>query len=167
MKGPIVLQKGRELSRCWDYYSKDGRLLGGVCEDTLFLVPRQYVPLPAGETGLRIRINNPQRLQRLEFSVFTGYSWKAYGPIGKGRHLDYTLRRVERGGKTYAWNVFFRLPRPESHYYLSLWTQWSSRRRSDSAFTTLCTPSRPDVLREPRSPVPGVGPYSRPYSRTT
>lgn len=128
MKGPIVLQKGRELSRCWDYYPKEkgSTVWWSVCEDTLFLVPRRYVPLPRrlGETGLHIRINNSQRLQRLWFQAYTGYSRKAYAPIGKGRRLDYTIRRVERGGKPVAWDVFFRLPPPESHYYLSLGAKW-------------------------------------------
>lgn len=133
-----MLQKGRELTRCWNYYPKEkgSTVLWSVCEDTLFLVPRRYVPLPRrlGETGLHIRINNSQRLQRLWFQAYTGYSRKAYAPIGKGRRLDYTIRRVERGGKPVAWDVFFRLPPPESHYYLSLGAKWKLAPKTDIVF---------------------------------
>jgi hypothetical protein len=31
---------------------------------------------------------------------------------------------VERGGKTIAWDVFFRVNRPDRHYYLDLSTAW-------------------------------------------
>jgi hypothetical protein len=141
MKGPIVLQKGRELTRCWDYYSKDGKLLGAVCEDFFFYSPpRMYVPLPAGETGLHIRINNPQRLQKLSFDAYTGYKPYPRYPsagelVGKGYGLKPTLvKSVVRDGKRVAWNVFFRLPRPESHYYLSLWTQWKRAPKTGIVF---------------------------------
>jgi hypothetical protein len=124
MRGPFVLQKGRELTRCWSYYSKDGRFLSGGCADYLFVVPRQYVPLPAGVIGrLHIRINNPQRLKWLTLDAYTGYVQENYRPVGR-RHLDYTIRRVVRGDGKPAWNVFFRLPRAESHYYLDLYAQW-------------------------------------------
>jgi hypothetical protein len=107
----------------------DGRPLSGGCADYFFhSFSRWYVPLPAGGAELHIRINNPQRLKWLTFAAYTGfkpYPWdKSVGvPFGE-RHLDYTIRRVQRDGKTVAWNVFFRLPRAESHYYLDLYTQW-------------------------------------------
>jgi hypothetical protein len=124
MRGPFVLQKGRELTRCWSYYSKDGRFLSGGCADYLFVVPRQYVPLPAGVIGrLHIRINNPQRLKWLTLDAYTRYDRETYWPTGR-RRLDYTIRRVVRGDGKLAWDVSFRLPRPKSHYYLSLYTQW-------------------------------------------
>jgi hypothetical protein len=120
MKGPFVLQKGRELSRCWVYYSKDGRHQVWGCADAPFLVPRKAVPLPAG-IGLRIRIDKSQRPQRLEL-----HSYLAPNGKGQRRRLDATLGRVQRDGKTVAWNVFFRLPRPERHYYLETWAKWNA-----------------------------------------
>src|SRR3712207_103264 len=140
MKGPIVLQKGRELTRCWTYYSKDGRSMSSGCAAYFFhSFSRWYVPLPAGGTELHIRINNPQRLKWLTFAAYTGfkpYPWdKSVGvPFGE-RHLGYTIRRVENArGKTVAWNVFFRLPRAESHYYLDLYTQWKAAPHAGLSF---------------------------------
>jgi hypothetical protein len=45
-------------------------------------------------------------------------------PIGQARRLDTTLRRVERDGKTVAWNVFFRVDQPDRHYYLDTFGMW-------------------------------------------
>ncbi len=129
MKGPIVLQKGLELSRCWSYHFKGRGLRGEGCADAPLLVPRLTVPLLAGETGLHIRLDKPQRPQRVELRVYNATSAR-YGknplPTGRGRRLEgHTfLRRVEQGGKTVAWDVFFRLPRPARHYYLEAWAKW-------------------------------------------
>jgi hypothetical protein len=143
MKGPIVLQKGRELTRCWDYYPKQkgSTVWWSVCEDFFFYSPpRMYIPLPAGVMGrLHIRINNPQRLKKLTLDAYTGYkpypSYPVAGElVGKHYRLGGTntpkglVKSVKRGGKRVAWNVFFRLPLPESHYYLSLYTMWKPLR---------------------------------------
>jgi hypothetical protein len=120
MKGSTVLQKGRMGSHCWSYY--DGRP-GAYCADYVYNFPRRAVLLRAGST-LHIRIDKPQRPDRVQVVAYPGFDRKNLAPIGKGRRLETTLRGVQRDGKTVAWDVFFRVSQPERHYYLDTWVVW-------------------------------------------
>jgi hypothetical protein len=125
MKGATVLQKGRMGSHCWSYY--DDGSPEAYCADYLYNFPRRAVLLRAGST-LHIRIDKPQRPDRVELVAYPGLDRKnpapSAAPIGKGRRLDTTLRGVQRDGKTVAWDVFFRVSQPERHYYLDTWVVW-------------------------------------------
>src|SRR3712207_6575141 len=107
MKRATVLQKGRMGSHCWSYYA--GRP-GAYCADYVYDFPRRAVLLRAGST-LHIRIDKPQRPDRVELVAYPGLDRKnpapMAAPIGKGRRLETILRRVQRDGKTVAWDVFF------------------------------------------------------------
>jgi hypothetical protein len=56
---------------------------------------------------LHIRLNKAQRPERFTIKDHE-----------TGRHLETTLRRVERDSKTVAWDAYFRVNRPDHNYRL-------------------------------------------------
>ena len=72
---------------------------------------------------LHIRINKPERPAVFRIKAYNKgeHGW----PVGKGRDLNTTFKRVERDGKTVGWNVFFRVNRPASPYYLETYGRWA------------------------------------------
>ncbi len=66
---------------------------------------------------LHIRLSENRRPER--FSLTSSQS-----PDGESRRIDTTLRRVERDGKTVAWDAYFRVDRPNRHYYLGAFGVW-------------------------------------------
>jgi hypothetical protein len=137
MRGTEVIQKGRTDAYCWHYWkeypdsveerkdlpppSKWANREGywtGVCITLAIrkktdLYPRNAVLVPPGST-LHIRIGHHMRPDRVQ--LIEGLNW--------GRTLDYSLKRVKRDDETVAWDVFFRVKRPESHYYLHISADW-------------------------------------------
>jgi hypothetical protein len=74
-------------------------------------------------TQLYIRLSENRRPER--FSLRSR-------PSGQ---IDPTLRRVVRDGKTVAWDAYFRLERPDRHYYLGAFGVWKgSGGRSGDAY---------------------------------
>jgi hypothetical protein len=138
MQGEKVIQKGRASSTCWSWWeefpdsveknppppskwnTREGGYIG-YCADIVAInkwdpYPRYPVLVPVGST-LHIRIAHARRPDRVQFD-------EGPKPRGRGRALDYTLRRYRPGEKTVAWDVFFRVNRPDRHYYLHIWAQW-------------------------------------------
>ena len=100
-----VLQDGRLISYCWI----DG------CVDGVSRYP-SAVPVDPG-SRLHIRLSENRRPDR--FSLMSSQS-----PDGRSRLVDTTLRRVERDGETVAWDVYFRVDRPDRHHYLGVFGVW-------------------------------------------
>jgi hypothetical protein len=121
IKPSQVLQEGKVGSSCWDYFVEDGFWVTG-CSDTVYRFPRADV-VGAGKQ-LHIRLDKPQRPERFRISAYKGFDREAQRPIGEARRLNTTFRRVERDGKTVAWNVFFRVNEPDRHYYLATSGEW-------------------------------------------
>ena len=104
MKGSQQLQVGRLGSYCW--------VGSGVvqCVDSSPGYPARDLVMAGSR--LHIKIFKAQRPDR--FSIYAD-----------SRRLDTTLRRVERDGKTVAWNVFFHVNQLNRHYYLHAYGTWS------------------------------------------
>jgi hypothetical protein len=103
--GNKILQDGRLISYCWI----------DRCADGVSRYPSAVLVEPG--TRLHIRLSENRRPER--FSL-TG----SRAPDGQSQRIDTTLRRVERDGKTVAWNAYFRLERPDRHYYLDAFGVW-------------------------------------------
>lgn len=101
-----VLQEGRLISYCWIDRCVDG-----------FSRYPSAVPVDSG-SRLHIRLSENRRPER--FSLTSSGS-----PEGRSRRMDTTLRRVARDGKTVAWDAYFRVDRPDRHYYLGAFGIWS------------------------------------------
>ncbi len=102
-----VLQDGRLISYCWINRCVDG-------------VSRYPSAVEAkADSRLHIRLSENQRPE--SFSLRSNQS---ADPFGLSQRLDTTLRRVERDGKTVAWDVYFRLNNPGRHYYLDAFGTW-------------------------------------------
>ena len=126
MKGDTAIQEGLRGSPCWSYWSKTGHHWNSYCADVGYakksdLYPRQAVPVPAGST-LRIRLYKPQRPDSIE--LVQGFKNNPRAAWGWGRPLPNSLRRVERNGKTVAWDIVFRVVRPDRHRYLGVEVLW-------------------------------------------
>jgi hypothetical protein len=82
--------------------------------------------VPAG-SRLRIRIAKPQHPYSVRIEAYRrldvegGEGW----PAGRPQILKSSFDRVERDGKTVAWNVYFRVKEPERHYYLWVTERWA------------------------------------------
>jgi hypothetical protein len=125
MKGPTVLQKERMGSSCWNYYNskEEGGGWASLCADTGYTFPRRAVLLEVGSRP-HLRINKPQRPERVRIVAYKDFDRNKARPIGEGHRLDITLRRVEREGETVAWDVYLGVNRPDHHYYLDTWIVW-------------------------------------------
>jgi hypothetical protein len=106
-----ALQDGRLISYCWS----------NSCVDGVPRYPSAVLVEPG--TQLYIRLSENRRPER--FSLRSR-------PSGQ---IDPTLRRVVRDGKTVAWDAYFRLERPDRHYYLGAFGVWKgSGGRSGDAY---------------------------------
>lgn len=125
MKGPTVLQKERMGSSCWNYYNseEEGGGWASLCADTGYTFPR-HAALLGARSRLHLRINKPQRPERVRIVAYKDFDRNKARPIREGHRLDTTLRRVEREGETVAWDVYFGVNRPDHHYYLDTWIVW-------------------------------------------
>src|SRR5215207_1105003 len=107
-QGNTILQDGRLISYCWI----------DRCVDGVSRYPSAVLVEPG--TQLHIRLSENRRPDR--FSLTSSRS-----PDGQSRRIDTTLRRVERDGKTVAWDAYFRLERPDRHYYLGAFGVWKNQ----------------------------------------
>ncbi len=103
-----VLQDGRLISYCWIDRCVDGF--------------SRYPSAVAVDPGNRLHIRLSENRRPDRFSLMGSQS-----PDGRSRRIDTTLRRVERAGKTVAWDVYFRVDRPDRHYYLGAFGVWSDK----------------------------------------
>jgi hypothetical protein len=118
-KSATVLQNGVQLTTCWRYWTGVGR---GYCADyASYYFPKADV-VPAG-TRLHVRIAKPERPSSLRIDAYPRVEnvdpdhpeWGKYVE-GQRQPLGHTFRRVDRDGKTVAWDVFFRVNEPSRHY---------------------------------------------------
>ena len=122
MKGATVLQTGRTGSSCWTSYEEGSGNWVGLCVDKIYSFPR--VNIIKADSRLHVRLNKPQRPEK--FTIYAYPRLDQYGTpnYDEAQELRHTFRRVERDGKTVAWNVFFRFNRPGRHYYLEAFGTW-------------------------------------------
>jgi hypothetical protein len=118
MKGQTELQNGRFVYGTWHWY--EAGEWNTIFADGIGGFPR--ADLVRAGSRLHIRINKPQRPEAFRILAYKVFEQGQL--IGEGRRLDTTLRRVERDGKTVAWNVFFCVNRPDRHYYLETLGRW-------------------------------------------
>jgi hypothetical protein len=85
---------------------------------------------------LRIRIHYAQRPERI--SLRWGHEIKRGEYIGvriveQSKPRPAQLRRVQKGGETVAWDVFFKVKRPGKHYYINFMANfWDEEEGGDS-----------------------------------
>jgi len=111
-----ALQDGHLISCCWI-----DRCVDGVS---------RYPSAVLVEPGTRLYIRLSENRRPKQFSLSTSQT-----PDGRSRRIDTTLRRVVRDGKTVAWDAYFRLERPDRHYYLDAFGVWrddGGRERGDA-----------------------------------
>jgi hypothetical protein len=119
MKGATVLQHGRFYYGSWHWY--EAGEWNRVDADGLGGFPRADA-VRAG-SRLHIKINKPERPANFSIRAYRKVD-QFSNPIGTGRLLNTTFRRVERDGKTVGWDVFFRVNGPNRHYYLETGGRW-------------------------------------------
>ena len=133
MKAGKELQKGRLGTYCWSTEDQ------GVCSDTFsdYTAPPN-TPRVGTPNTLRIRIHYADRPERI---------WLRWGhEIKKGRGIGIRiveqskprpirLERVQKGGETVAWDVFFKVKRPGKHYYINFWAFWDEEEGGDSQWS--------------------------------
>ena len=119
MKGATVLQDGNFYYGTWNSY--EAGEWNEVHADGFGGFPRADT-VRAG-SRLHIKTNKPERP-----ASFRIRAYKQVGqfstPIGTGRLLNTTFRRIERDDKKVGWNVFFRVNEPNRHYYLEAGGRW-------------------------------------------
>jgi hypothetical protein len=106
-KGDGAFQDGLLITYCWD----------GKCVD-LFSSKYSAAERVSAGSRLHIRLSENRRPDRFSLQSRTS-------PDGRFRRVDTTLRCVERDGKTVAWKIFFRVDRPDRHYYLDAFGIWN------------------------------------------
>ena len=110
-QGNTILQDGRLISYCWI----------DRCADGVSRYPSAVLVDPG--TRLHIRLSENRRPERFSLT-------RSWSPDGQSRQIDTTLRRVERDGKTVAWDVYFGLERPDRQYYLGAFGVWKNQSRT-------------------------------------
>ena len=100
------LQEGHLVSYCWGVTRADG-----------FSKYPAAVRVDAG-SRLRIRLYENERPDRV-------WLRSSPSPDGQWRRIDTALRRVKRDGERVAWDVSFRVHRPDRHYYLNVFGIWN------------------------------------------
>jgi|tagenome__1003787_1003787.scaffolds.fasta_scaffold20981624_3 hypothetical protein len=120
MKGKTVPQDGYLYYGNWNWY--EAGEWNTVNADGLGDYPRaDTVRAPS---KLHIKIDKPERPATFRIRAYEKVDrWSNL--IGTGKLLHTTFKRVERDGKTVGWNVFFRINRPDRHYYLQTYGRWA------------------------------------------
>jgi len=120
MKGSYVIQVRSAEAAHWYFYER-GRWVETHIDGFDFAYPKADA-VKAGRM-LTVRLGKPQRPSTVRITAYPRLD--ANGDhAGHTQHLKSSLARVERGGKTIAWDVFFRVNRPDRHYYLDLSPAW-------------------------------------------
>ena len=130
MKDNTELQNGRFIYGTWHYYEAGS--WNTVFADGFYGFPPSDV-VRAGST-LHIRIDKPQRPENFTITAYPRLDENGMSGDGERQRLATTLRRVERDGKTVAWDAYFRLKRPDRHYYLGAFGVWKGSRGSSDAY---------------------------------
>jgi hypothetical protein len=107
-----TLQHGLSISYCWV----------PVCADGPSRYPTAVLVEPG--TQLYIRLSENRRPERFSLTSRSRPS----------RRIDTTLMPVVRDGKTVAWDAYFRLKRPDRHYYLGAFGVWEGRGERGGAY---------------------------------
>jgi hypothetical protein len=122
MKGENVLRKGALGSYCWNWYLGDGRGRG-ECADGAFLSYPSPERVKAG-SQLHIRLKKPQKPDKFKVIAYKGFDREKLRLVGPKRRIETTLKPVKRDGKTVGWDAYFRVNKPDRHYYLDTYGNW-------------------------------------------
>jgi hypothetical protein len=122
MKYKTVIQAQGNSGGTWYYYEGTG--WSYIIYDNF----GQYA-FPEPDTvragrRLHVRFYKPQRPSAVEINAYPRVSKNGLYPSGQRRQLKRTLRPVKNDGETVGWDVFFRVNRPDRHYYLVLFPVW-------------------------------------------
>jgi hypothetical protein len=121
MKYKTVIQaQGSDLGTWYYYEGTEWSILTyDIFGDYSFPEPQT---VGAGRR-LHIRLDKPQRPSAVEINAYPRVGKHGY-PSGQRRQLQRTLRPVKKDGETVGWDVFFRVNRPERHYYMNVYAAW-------------------------------------------
>jgi hypothetical protein len=127
MKAGKELQKGRVGTYCWSIKDQSGG-----CADTFrnYNDPRTTARVGAPST-LRIRIHYADQPDR--FTLRWGHEVRGenfgHRIVKQSKPRPTQLRRVQKGGETVAWDVYFKVKRPGKHYYMNFQADfWDGKR---------------------------------------
>jgi hypothetical protein len=118
MKYKTVIQARQAVYAHWFYYDEeDGWVEYYYGSGDYFngIYPEAAV-VGAGRR-LHVRLRKPERPSSLKI-------YASRTKDGPERRLQRTLRPVEQDGKTVGWEAFFRVGRPDSHYYIDVHSMW-------------------------------------------
>jgi hypothetical protein len=126
MKAGKEIQKGRVGTYCWGTGDQS------VCSDTFrnYNDPRTTARVGAPST-LRIRIHYADQPDR--FTLRWGHEVRGenfgHRIVKQSKPRPTQLRRVQKGGETVAWDVYFKVKRPGKHYYMNFQADfWDGKR---------------------------------------
>jgi hypothetical protein len=121
MKYKTVLQAQGNDRGTWYYYEGSGWsfTIYDIYGDYAFPDPQT---VGAGRR-LHIRFDKPERPSAVAINAYPRVGKHGY-PSGQRRQLQRTLRPVKKVGETVGWDVFFRVNRPERHYYMNVDAAW-------------------------------------------
>jgi hypothetical protein len=125
-KGTQVHREGKMHYYYWHYYETGNWAYDQYGYDGTYEWPRADVVMAGSR--LRIRISKPQRPDSFRIEAYPRLFNTGEGiPYwDEEQRLKYSFSRVERDGKTVAWNVYFRVNEADRHYYLVVYGRWAS-----------------------------------------
>ena len=121
MKANQELQAGiKVMEYRWIYPST-----GTICafQQATLVTRFRVADTVAAGSKLRVRIFKTQRPRSFDIVAYRRVNENEI-PIGKGRALPVSLRRVLQDGETVAWDAVFRTDRPNRDYYLISEGHW-------------------------------------------
>ncbi len=123
-KGDRGLQAGtRVMESSWNRPAGDGLCINeAVVYTTRFPETDSVAP----GSKLRVRISKAQRPDTFKISAYRTVDENGM-PVGEGRLLERSLKRVVSDGKTVAWSAVFSVNRPDRDYYLVSEGHWQDR----------------------------------------
>jgi hypothetical protein len=108
------IQKGHMGSYCWTFKN------GGECADTIYTWPRAM--LVKSGSRIKVRIHLARRPNSFQVAAWRKVGADDY-PDGQAQRLDTQMRRVQRNGKTVAWDALFTVEGTR-HYYIDVFGKW-------------------------------------------
>jgi hypothetical protein len=127
MKGKQELQTGRKVEEfTWAFPSRSGSACF-VDEGTFpFGFPEQAASV-AADSKLKMRIYKIQKPDTFSITAYSRLKGTGEPVSATGRLLETSLEAVIRDGRTVAWDVLFRVDRPDTDYYLVSEGHWKDR----------------------------------------
>jgi hypothetical protein len=123
MKGPEVIQARGFEGAEW-FFWKDKQWQGKFWDAFGWYTFPKAVVLNKG-TRLHVRIFKPER-PHIRISSHTRKNENGY-LVPPRQELEHTYKRVKKNGKTYAWDVFFRVGQSKHNYFTVVHAVWNKQ----------------------------------------